>query len=70
MSIIEASALLDIAISAWRESKTDQIQHLEAALTAAGNLQRALLVERLSWDMTTAMKDVDTHSFSYIMEET
>jgi hypothetical protein len=47
MSIIESASRLDIAIDAWRTDPRHAKQHLEAALAATGELQRALILELL-----------------------
>lgn len=47
MSVNEASALLDNALTAWRSDPAHAREHLDAALKHAGELQRALILERM-----------------------
>jgi len=52
VSITDAAARLDIALSAWRSDPEPRHEpaHLDAALRATGELQRALILCRLSCD--------------------
>lgn len=51
--ITESSARLDIALSAWRQDPGRADHHLDAALAATGDLQRALIAERMRMDEPT-----------------
>jgi hypothetical protein len=52
MTIADAAALLDNALSAWRTDPkpSNAPHHIDAALRATGDLQRALILCRLSYD--------------------
>lgn len=48
--ITEAFDRTGNALSAWREDPSHAPQHLEAALRATGDLQRALILEQINTD--------------------
>ena len=52
MNINEAHACLDAALSTWRTDPkpSNAPHHIDAALRATGDLQRALILCRLSYD--------------------
>jgi hypothetical protein len=52
MSITDAHMRLDAALAAWREDPRPRHapHHIDAALTATGDLQRALILCRLNYD--------------------
>jgi hypothetical protein len=58
MSITDAAARLDIALSAWRSDPEPRNEpaHLDAALRATGELQRALILCRLSCDQPKSVR--------------
>lgn len=51
-TIANAAARVDLALSAWRSDPKPRNapHHIEAALRATGDLQRALILCRLSYD--------------------
>ena len=59
MTIADAAARVDLALSAWRTDPQPRNapHHLEAAMRATGDLQRALILCRLSYDNPQPRKE-------------
>lgn len=51
--VAESLSRASNAIDCAREDKRHRREHLEAALSATGDLQRALILERLNLDQPT-----------------